>query len=343
VDYVFVLVRSTPEGFILGKANGIAGLRESETDFQTQDKGADGAPIRVSGDRSHGNIMRAGTRSQTVGIMTHEFGHSLGLPDLYDRKFSGPADDSAGIGRWGLMGRGKASDGPRPFCPWSLEQLGWIGPDNDKLVAIGEDVTGLTIADLQQGGQIYSIPFGTEFFAVGWGSATYSPGYLLLEYRSRESYYNRNLPGEGLLVWHVRSRPANNNKEEKKLVDLICADGLYDDEGNPNRQAGFDHLDFWAPDARYRTAHKGNLGDETDPFDGRRRAHFGHESNPSTDIDGSESDARTGLDIQMRRDGDVMQVDVQLPRWAGSVNGMCGGWATSSSTAISPLVPRAVW
>jgi len=71
--------------------------------------------------------------SQTVGAMPHEFGHALGLPDL---DHNGPADDSAGIGRWGLMGwgaQGWHGDGPNPFCAWSLQQLGWIGLDNERL------------------------------------------------------------------------------------------------------------------------------------------------------------------------------------------------------------------
>ena len=37
--------------------------------------------------------------------MAHEFGHFLGLPDLYDREFeSEPEDDSGGIGYWGFDG-----------------------------------------------------------------------------------------------------------------------------------------------------------------------------------------------------------------------------------------------
>ena len=127
VDYLFVIVRDVPHGFIVGGATGVAGLwpvvsddvGERGSEYPTADSGASGAPIVVSNSYQHGAIVEQGTFSQTVGVMAHEFGHSFNLPDLYDLSFEGPADDSAGIGRWGLMGWGAhgwtGSDGPVGF------------------------------------------------------------------------------------------------------------------------------------------------------------------------------------------------------------------------------------
>src|SRR5690606_41205846 len=50
--------------------------------------------------------LRKGTLKKLVGIgvFCHEFGHNLGLPDLYD---TDPGNGSSqGIGEWGLMGGG---------------------------------------------------------------------------------------------------------------------------------------------------------------------------------------------------------------------------------------------
>ncbi|HKW50351.1 MAG TPA: M6 family metalloprotease domain-containing protein, partial [Candidatus Eisenbacteria bacterium] len=40
----------------------------------------------------------------SIGVFCHEFGHVLGLPDLYD--LSGTPDDTEGVGEWDLMGSG---------------------------------------------------------------------------------------------------------------------------------------------------------------------------------------------------------------------------------------------
>ncbi len=339
VDYVFVILKSVPTNLLYGPATGIAGLGKSS--FVTRDIGANGQPIQVLGSPFRGTILEGGSFARTVGIMAHEFGHSLGrhnpLPDLYDRShLDFPNQDaaaySAGIGRWGLMGLGTLGwqkngqvDGPNAFSPWSLEQLGWIGPNNERLIEIGRDTTQVRIADLFQGGVIYKIPM---LASVDPRRGRLSPEYLLLEYRSKSGpYYNRNIPGEGLLVWRVQSLYRENKKEETKRVDLVSADGLYRDSGfdlgreqDPYR--GYDNLDFWAKDALYRQQHAGNVGDGTDPFDGLVFTHLGGDSNPSSLFDRAHATDYLPPSIgPMRRDGDAMVVDIGVPRWAGTIHG----------------------
>ena len=107
VDFVFVVMRSVPPNFLLGNAEGIAGLLMTYT--SSEDISAStGEGIYVGDKKYHGNILEQRNQfDMTVGIMAHEFGHALGLVDLYDLPpYTPPRDDSAGIGRWGLMGRG---------------------------------------------------------------------------------------------------------------------------------------------------------------------------------------------------------------------------------------------
>ncbi len=328
VDYLFINVQSVPTGFLLGTATGVVGLGFDE--FATGDMGLSGELIRISGAPERGSIGGEGNFSQTVGTMAHEFGHSLGLDDYFDRSFlfdpeQANAEDSAGIGRWGLMGWGAlgwdGAGGPTPLSARSLEKLGWISVENGRLVEVIGDMSGLPALDPFAGGRVYKIPLRAESV----DNVTLHEEYLLLEYRDREAhYYNRGQPASGLLVWHVRSRVGDNDREQQKHVDLLCADGLYGDAGFPlgSERAPFsgrDNLDFWAHDESYSRVYGGNLGDATDPFDGVRYQHLNLETNPSTLASSVLSEATTGLGLSMRRDGDTMQIDVRWPRWAGTL------------------------
>lgn len=79
-----------------------------------------------------------------VGVFAHEFGHDLGLPDLYN---TGAGSDN-GVGFWSLMSSGSwASDsanaiGDKPvhMGAWEKLALGWLGDDLAR-VALGDDVT----------------------------------------------------------------------------------------------------------------------------------------------------------------------------------------------------------
>ena len=289
VDFLFVVMQSTPSRFVISDADGIEQLGLF-TDYRTRDASARGGTIRVRADGHPkvvgGTIQRGRHFAEAVGTMAHEFGHALGLPDLYDTGsvLAGttlyPADDSAGIGYWGLMGHGTRgwndAGGPNPLCAWSLEQLGWIGPDNADLVPLRRAVSGLELTDVNAGGKVYRID---------------TPGleeYYLLEHRARgASYYERDLPAEGLLIWHVSDTRTNNNYEQAKRVDLVCADGLFRDAGyplgqEPDPDGGGDNLDFWAHDEVYRQGRAGNLGDATDPFDGVAHTEFSPITNPAS-------------------------------------------------------------
>ncbi len=282
VDVVFINLLTVPENFFVSKATGFASLG-LDTDFISDDPAAGGGWIRIPSRFTGfgGTTQRGHVFSITAGTMCHEFGHILGLPDLFDQTsiFRGneldPAEDSAGIGKWGLMGLGTLGwgevDGPNAFCAWSLGQLGWIGLGNENLIEVEQSRMGAVLEDIDSGGKVYKIPVGAE-------------EYFLLENRQNSSsFYNRNIPAGGLLAWHV-DEGADNDEERHKQVDLVCADGLFADRGYPAAQPdpvqGGDNLDFWARDEAYAAAHNGNQGDAGDPFDGVTRTRFGPDTNP---------------------------------------------------------------
>ncbi len=270
VDMLFVVTPAVPRNFLLGSATGIASLGLTR-DLETDDQTIDGAPVRISS--RNGTVQVGRSFSKTVGVLAHEVGHLLGLPDLFNTNWIrsteplGPMLDSAGIGAWGLMGWGASgwngNDGPNSFSAWSRVQLGWT-----QVMDLDQLRQEIELEDIGRGERVYRIPLGaTESY--------------LLEYRRRDgSYYDRNIPEEGLLIWH-------QVLELGQILDLECADGRWRDAGFPlgsvpAPETGQDNLDFWAHDQDYAHAHSGNLGDATDIFDGLRFTSFTPEGNPSS-------------------------------------------------------------
>ena len=70
------------------------------------------------------------SRICTIGLYAHEFGHIIGLPDLYDRDESN--GDSEGLGNWCLMAAanylGDNGDTPGHMSSWCKIEMGWIDP-----------------------------------------------------------------------------------------------------------------------------------------------------------------------------------------------------------------------
>jgi len=172
----------------------------------------------------------------SFGVLAHEFGHLLGLPELY-----APGRVHEGIGIWGLMGQGTwlghGDDPPHP-CAWSKLRLGWVDPieiDGDRHVELpAVERSALVVKILAKGPEA-------------------PQEYFLIENR-RKWGADRRLPGEGLLVWHVdESRTAFRRSQDEvdhKRVDLLTADSW------PS------HLDLG-------TARGGNRGDAGDPWAAR--------------------------------------------------------------------------
>ncbi len=321
VDFVFIILRSRPHNFIIGPAVGIAGLG-LESPFVTNDRGGPMGKIMID----EGATLEQGNFSYTVGVMAHEYGHILGLPDLYDTTILDPElppeEDSAGIGLWGLMGYGAlgwhGDDGPNPLCAWSKAELGWIGTNNDSLITVTQNRSRLVINDIGAGGSVYKIPISSSEY------------FLLVNRQASGSYYDRNIPQSGLLIWHIDEFRSNKEEEHKK-VDLECADGLFSDRGypagtSPDPEYGMDNLDFWSDDVGYRIQYYGNRGDATDVFDGVRFTAFGPGTNPRSN--GYEEDTQIAI-TNIHREGAQMVVDVHFDfpnyhivkgiKWSGQI------------------------
>jgi immune inhibitor A len=151
-----------------------------------------------------------------VGVFAHEFGHVLGLPDLYDTTYR-----TRGVGDWCLMGGGSwGGDGDKPtrMSCWCLANLGWIQPQTVK-------TTGTL--------QIDTLANNSKACYRLWTQGKKGPEYFLIENR-QQTGQDTALPGTGLAIWHIDETQTENTNPLSYKVGLVQADGKRDLENNRN-------------------------------------------------------------------------------------------------------------
>ena len=176
-----------------------------------------------------------------LGVYVHEFGHWLGLPDLY---CTGMVCLPDGAGKWSLMADGiylfdpssqndpsnpatcaeagsqcVFGSSPAHLDAWSKVWLGWVTPAT---VTVNAGEGAKTLDPVETNQEIIKIPASTGTDAQ----------YFLLENR-QQTGFDRGLPGHGLLVWLVDDQTVNmnfaansiNNSKFRPGLKLIEADG----------------------------------------------------------------------------------------------------------------------
>lgn len=165
---------------------------------------------------------------QTIGLFAHEFGHSLGLPDLYDTN----AGDTDPVGRWSTMASQYSStvnlaDTPAHYDPWSKWIMGWITPTD----YTGQNI-GISLDRVEDSGKV------AQFLANPGGPEEGGTGeYFLVENRQLVGF-DAALPGCGILVWHIEESQTNNQNSghttaSHRLVDIEEAHGTNDSPNDP--------------------------------------------------------------------------------------------------------------
>ncbi len=185
---------------------------------------ADGVTVRTYTEEPE---ILTGGAMMSVGVFAHEFGHVLGLPDLYDTDYS-----SNGVGRWSLMAGGSWNGGgahPADFDAWCKAQLGFVTP-----LSITTEGDSLVLPPVETSPTIYKLH--TNLMGA--------QEYFLVE--NRQPLHNDAwLPGNGMLVWHVDDAVGSNRNElcvadgsAHPLLRLLQADGRCDLEQNNGSDAG---------------------------------------------------------------------------------------------------------
>ena len=226
-----------------------------------------------------------------LGIVAHEFGHYLGLPDFYDTYY----DDGTtkGVGDWSLMAYGAYVDDP-VLDPWSKQYLGWLNADSSS--EISEDGYYEIVQD--------NAVFGMKYYLL----PLVEDEYFMLENRHVQDLMKKNDVG-GILIWHVDESVMDetgswngctgsrwtcntvNSNGEHLMLSLKQADGDNDLEDD-------------------------NLGDNGDPWYGScgfgscAPAQFNSVSNPSSvGYSTSSNDIAVSVNSEV---GSTMEVGVSL-------------------------------
>lgn len=135
-------------------------------------------------------VQEGGSRMTNISVFCHEFGHMIGLPDLYARPEN---PGSEGVGVWCAMSNQLGGGRPQHFSAWSKEQLGWVKPCVIDPTVKQKLILGPIENSTKECFKVLVRPDGSEYF--------------LLENR-RKKGFDTELPGEGLLIWRVvNNRP----------------------------------------------------------------------------------------------------------------------------------------
>lgn len=152
-----------------------------------------------------------------IGVCCHELGHLLfGWPDLYDTDGS-----SEGLGNWCLMAGGSWNGGgnvPAHPSAWCKADQGWVSVSSHSTNA------DVTIPDVKDSHEVHRL----------WKDGTPGSEYFLVENRQRDRY-DADLPGGGLLIYHIDDALTSNSDETHYKVALEQADGNRDLENAVNR------------------------------------------------------------------------------------------------------------
>ena len=150
------------------------------------------------------------------GVFAHEFGHELGLPDLYQYGSS-----KSYVEHWGLMDRGLWNGNPKGSSPahpmaYSKIKLGWIPSPRLMIVNASMNVNvTLQPTELKTDGyQAVKIPVK-------------SMEYYLVEVRQKIGY-DAYLPSNGVLISYVNERLASGYGRVK-IVDSHTLTASLDD------------------------------------------------------------------------------------------------------------------
>lgn len=157
-----------------------------------------------------------------VGLACHEFGHGMGLPDLYST--NGANHKTCGM--WDIMDYGCYNNDVRTPPAYSAYERWFMGWKTPRLLAAPETVS---LAAINAGGESLLIASSGIHNLNG---VTPSPADFYIVENRQKTGWDAYIPGEGMMVTHIRYDAGRwslnhvNNDVDAMGVDIVEADGL---------------------------------------------------------------------------------------------------------------------
>ena len=157
-----------------------------------------------------------GNQVMGMGVMVHELGHALGLPDFYDPTYSYRND--APMGKWSVMDSGpyvRDSYAPIGYSAYERSYMGWL-----KIPEL-TDAAAVSLSDVND---------AEGDFAVLYRNPSNANEYYIMENRQTGTWYPEEF-GTGLLVTRFSydrakwSTNAANVIQSKKRAMVVTAGG----------------------------------------------------------------------------------------------------------------------
>ena len=168
----------------------------------------------------------SGSSLAGIGIICHEYGHVIGLPDHYDTDYSTNYNDELTPNEWDVMDGGSYNGDihcPPNYNAWEKAFCGWYTPQN-----LGNEGQNLTIKSIGTNGwSAYQInASGTQQAVTTNNSTNY-----YIENRQQQGW-DTFIPYHGLLIWevnYIKSYWTNNKPNLTSHGDphftLVCSSG----------------------------------------------------------------------------------------------------------------------
>ncbi|MGG3470368.1 M6 family metalloprotease domain-containing protein [Neobacillus pocheonensis] len=220
-----------------------------------------------NGVNGYDDALKTGPYPTQAGVFSHEFGHALGLPDLYDVDYTSQGAGNYTImagGSWMSYPRGNAylGNSPTNFDPFSKMFLGWANPIN---VAPTDGEKTITLPPVNKAG-------ASKGFVKMEVPGSNGTEYYLFE-NVQQVGFNQGLnrqgaDSHGLVAWHVDENTLKHYEMGFNDVNSVESYGNKIYNVNDPENGGVTHygLSVVQKDGKFDLEKNVNRGDAGDFF-----------------------------------------------------------------------------